>query len=89
VPLTTFEKGQRKNDVMAEHLARFTAPEGIVFVGRAQEKARVVRTEKRRHPTRSAAPRSRRIHARVGQELVKASRYPETLAHPNGFLIMC
>ncbi len=51
VPLIPFEKGQRKDDVMAEHLARFTAPEGILFVGRAQEKARVVRTEKRRNPT--------------------------------------
>ncbi|MBI4590391.1 MAG: hypothetical protein HY725_16300 [Candidatus Rokubacteria bacterium] len=51
VPLIPFEKGQRKDDVMAEHLARFTAPEGLLFVGRAQEKARVVRTEKRRNPT--------------------------------------
>src|SRR6266542_7114358 len=51
VPLITFEKGQKKDDVMAEHLARFTAPEGIVFVGRAQEKARVIRTEKRHNPT--------------------------------------
>jgi hypothetical protein len=50
VPLITFEKGQRKDDVMATHLARSTAPEGILFVGRAQEKARVVRTEKRHHP---------------------------------------
>ena len=51
VPLIPFEKGQRKDDVMAEHLAHFTAPEGLLFVGRAQEKARVVRTEKRRNPT--------------------------------------
>jgi len=51
VPLITFEKGQRKDDVMAAHLARFTAPEGVVFVGRAQEKTRVIRTEKRRNPT--------------------------------------
>jgi len=28
VPLITFKKGQRKDDVMAEHLRRFTAPEG-------------------------------------------------------------
>jgi len=51
VLLITFEKGQRKDDVMAAHLARFTAAEGILFVGRAQEKARVVRTEKRRNPS--------------------------------------
>ena len=47
----TFEKGQRKDDVMAAHLMRFTAAEGIVFVGRAQEKTPVFRTEKRRNPT--------------------------------------
>lgn len=38
-PLITPEKGQRKDDVMAVHLTRCTAPEGIVFVGRAQEEA--------------------------------------------------
>jgi len=55
VPLITFEKGQRKDDVMAAHLARFPAPEGLLFVGRAQEKARVIRTEKRRNPTTGQA----------------------------------
>jgi hypothetical protein len=38
VPLITFEKRQRKDDVMAAHLARFTVPEGVLFVGKAQEK---------------------------------------------------
>ena len=55
VPLITFEEGQRKDDVMAEHLKRFPAAEGVVFVGRAQEKARAIRTEKRRHPTTGQA----------------------------------
>jgi hypothetical protein len=55
VPLITFEKGQRKDDVMAAHLKRFTAPEGVVFVGRAQEKTPVIRTEKRRNPTTGQA----------------------------------
>src|SRR5437867_3970979 len=55
VPLVAFEKGQRKDDVMAEHLTRFTAPEGVVFVGRAQEKTPVFRTEKRRNPTTGQA----------------------------------
>jgi hypothetical protein len=50
VPLIVFEKGQRKDDVMAAHLARFTGEEGVLFVGKAQEKARVVRTERRRNP---------------------------------------
>jgi hypothetical protein len=55
VPLITFEKGQRKDAVMAEHLKRFPAPEGVVFVGRAQEKTSVLRTEKRRNPTTGQA----------------------------------
>jgi hypothetical protein len=33
-----FAKGQRKDDVMAERLKDFTASEGVVFIGRAQEK---------------------------------------------------
>jgi hypothetical protein len=50
VPLITFKKGQRKDEVMAAHLARFTGEEGVLFVGKAQEKATVFRTEKRRNP---------------------------------------
>ena len=34
---------------MAAHLARFTGPQGVLFVGKAQEKATVFRTEKRRN----------------------------------------
>lgn len=45
-----FGKGQRKDDVMHEHLASFDRSEGVVFIGRAQEKTNVFRTEKRRHP---------------------------------------
>jgi hypothetical protein len=47
VPWVNFVKGQRKDDVMHEHLARFTAPEGVVFIGRAQEKTPLFRTERR------------------------------------------
>ena len=50
VPWVDFVKGQRKDDVMHEHLARFEAAgrtEGVLFVGRAQEKASLFRTEKR------------------------------------------
>jgi hypothetical protein len=48
VDLVTFEKGQRKDDVAQEYLARFEGEEGVLFVGKAQEKASVFRTEKRR-----------------------------------------
>jgi len=46
-----FVKGQRKDDIMHEHLARFEAAgrtEGVLFIGRAQEKTALFRTEKRR-----------------------------------------
>ena len=51
IPLVQFEKGQRKDTVMAEHLRRFTREEGVVFVGKAQENTPVFRTERRRSPT--------------------------------------
>src|SRR5438128_3462589 len=47
IPVVQFRKGQRKDDVAAEHRARFQANEGILFLGKAQEKVRVFRTEKR------------------------------------------
>lgn len=50
VPLFTFSPGQKKDDVMAEHLARFPAQEGVLFIGKAQEKTAVFRTEKRKNP---------------------------------------
>jgi hypothetical protein len=47
VDLITFEKGQRKDDVAQKYLAAFEGDEGVLFVGKAQEKASVFRTEKR------------------------------------------
>ena len=51
IPLVQFRRGQRKDEVMAEHLRHFQYDEGVVFVGKAQEKTPVFRTEKRRSPT--------------------------------------
>jgi hypothetical protein len=48
VDLVSFGKHQRKDDITQQYLQRFDADEGILYVGRAQEKARVVRTERRR-----------------------------------------
>jgi hypothetical protein len=48
VDLITFEKGQRKDDVAQQYLATFRGDEGVLFVGKAQQKASVFRTEKRR-----------------------------------------
>jgi hypothetical protein len=50
IPLITFQKGQRKDNIAAEHLARFQPEEGVLFVGKAQEKITTFRTEKRRNP---------------------------------------
>ncbi len=50
VDLVRFEKGQRKDDVAQEYLAGFSGDEGVLFIGKAQEKSRVVRTERRRNP---------------------------------------
>ena len=54
VPVIDFAKGQRKDDLAHEFLAEFDRPEGVLFVGRAQEKAPVFRTEKRRNPVTGA-----------------------------------
>src|SRR6202007_2541189 len=50
IPMITFEKGQRKDDIANQRRAAFTPDEGVVFVGKAQEKCTVYRTEKRRNP---------------------------------------
>ena len=47
IPVVHFKKGQRKDDVAAEYRARFQGTEGILFLGKAQEKVSVFRTEKR------------------------------------------
>ena len=44
-----FRKGQRKDDIAAEHLKKFTKSEGVLFIGKAQEKTPVFRTERRRN----------------------------------------
>jgi len=48
IDLITFEKGQRKDDVAQQYLAAFEGEEGVLFIGKAQEKTSVFRTEKRR-----------------------------------------
>jgi hypothetical protein len=48
--LVHFAKGQRKDDLTQQFLAKFTEPEGVLFVGRAQEKAGVWRTQRRHNP---------------------------------------
>jgi hypothetical protein len=54
VDLVSFERHQRKDDLTQQYLREFDAEEGVLYVGRAQEKARVVRTERRRNPRTGA-----------------------------------
>ena len=51
VPLITFVKGERKDDVVKPYFADFEGEEGVVVVGKAQEKTAVLRTVKRRNAT--------------------------------------
>jgi hypothetical protein len=50
IPMVSFQKGQRKDEVAAQMRAKFPHLDGVVFVGKAQEKCTVYRTEKRHNP---------------------------------------
>jgi hypothetical protein len=50
VPLIPFEPRQRKDDIVADYRRRFTAREGVVVIGVAQEKMRSFKAQKRSGP---------------------------------------
>ncbi|MDR3708898.1 MAG: hypothetical protein P4L33_11405 [Capsulimonadaceae bacterium] len=50
IPVIAFLKGQRKDDIAKEHLAKFGQDQGVLFIGKAQEKTAVFRTERRKVP---------------------------------------
>lgn len=50
VDLVPFRKGQRKDEVTQSYLATHDGHEGVLYIGKAQEKTRVVRTERRKNP---------------------------------------
>jgi hypothetical protein len=49
IRVVTFREGQRKDDIAAEQRKKFSKVEGVVFIGKAQEKTPVFRTERRRN----------------------------------------
>jgi hypothetical protein len=53
--LVPFKSGERKDDVTQKYLKDFPLDEGVLFVGKAQEKARVSRTTKRRYAKNGAS----------------------------------
>lgn len=55
IEMITFARKQRKEDVAKEYLKKFEAEEGILFIGKAQEKCKVVRTNRRRNPKTGAS----------------------------------
>lgn len=52
VPIVPFENGARKEDVARKRLTRFKAPEGVLFVGVAQEKVSGFRVYQKKRRTR-------------------------------------
>lgn len=54
VPLITFRKGERKEDIVLPHRLAAQGRERVLLVGKAQEKTPVFRTEKRRNPKTGA-----------------------------------
>lgn len=68
LPLVPFAKGARKDDVAAKYLTHFAGQEGVLFVGKAQEKIATFRTERRRNPqTGKSYPWIYRTTAMVNQ----------------------
>ena len=80
VPLVQFEKGQRKDDVAAAYRKKFTAEEGVLFVGKAQEKTSVLRTERRRNEQTGATyPWLVRSTARASPDVISTITRSSTI----------
>jgi hypothetical protein len=76
IPLVQFEKGQRKDAVMAEHLRRFVREEGVVFIGKAQENTpRVPHRAASQSEKRPTLPVDRAAQ-RDGEQLLRLRRRP-------------
>jgi hypothetical protein len=72
IELVQFRPGERKDDVMAERLKRFDWAEGVVFIGKAQEKAPAFRTVKRHDAQGRSWPWIVRSTAMVNQYYIYA-----------------
>lgn len=55
IDVVEFPRGVRKEDVAQQYLAKFPLDEGVLFIGKSQEKTRVVRTVRRHNPVTGAA----------------------------------
>jgi hypothetical protein len=70
--VVAFRKGERKDAVAAGYLRAFKGDEGVLFIGRAQEKTPVFRTERRRSATGATYPWLVRSSAMVNHFYVYA-----------------
>jgi hypothetical protein len=68
VPVVPFERGQRKDDVAAQHRARFHAAEGVVFIGVAQERQWSFKGTKHLTPPRA-------VHFSFSRQTVAVKHY--------------
>ena len=50
IDVVSFRRGERKDDRTREYLREWAGGEGVLYIGKAQEKARVQRTERRHDP---------------------------------------
>ena len=54
IDVVSFRRGERKDERTQEYLRQWSGGEGVLYIGKAQEKARVLRTERRRRPSTGA-----------------------------------
>ena len=50
IEIVSFRRGERKDDRTRQYLRRWSGGEGVLYIGKAQERAKVVRTERRHDP---------------------------------------
>ena len=55
IDIVSFRRGERKDDRTQEYLRKWSGGEGVLYIGKAQEKARVLRTERRCDPATGAS----------------------------------
>lgn len=54
IDIVSFRRDERKDERTREYLRTWTGGEGVLYIGKAQEKARVLRTERRHDPATGA-----------------------------------
>jgi len=69
IPVVAFLKGQRKEDVAAKMRAQHPITNGVLFIGKAQEKCTAYRTEKRHNP------KTKRAYAWIVKATVLVNHY--------------